>query len=81
MTILGSFPIMPPESPIKELRRQLDALPLEQRIPEALKAAAELVEYAAYEMAQSSNASDTTTLILLAADLERRSVQMQKPLS
>lgn len=72
---------MPTENPLKEYRRMLDQRPVEDRAPNALKAAAELVEYAAYELARSGTSSDVAALILLAADLERRGVQMKSPLS
>ena len=54
----------------------LDDKAVDMRVPAALKAASELVEYAAYEMARNGNSNDVATLILLAADLERRGVQI-----
>ena len=62
-------------------RETLDAEPIDKRVPAALRAASEMVEYAAYEMARGASSSDVATLILLAADLERRAAQMEAPLS
>ncbi|MEL7212573.1 MAG: hypothetical protein AAGK92_07925 [Pseudomonadota bacterium] len=66
---------------LAEYRQMLDDQPVDTRVPEALKAASELVEYAAYEMARTGKSSDVATLILLAADLERRGVALKTPLS
>ncbi len=80
-----SFEGRPPKKTSSDLlaryRRMLDDQPMDTRVPEALKAASELVEYAAYEMARGGNSSDVATLILLAADLERRGLQIESPLS
>lgn len=66
---------------MRALRALLDEEDTDRRVPEALKAASQLVEYAAYELARGGNSHEVSSLILLAADLERRAVQMEKPLS
>lgn len=56
---------------IETLLRELSALPEGMRVAEALSVAAASVEFAAYEMAQTSEAKQVAQLILFAADLER----------
>lgn len=81
MSFQADQPVLPAENPLEQYCRILDELPVQQRISDALKAASGLVEYAAYEMARDGCSKDVATLILLAADLERRAVQIKSPLS
>jgi len=56
---------------IQSMINTLDALSEDARAGEALAFAAAAVEYAAYELAQSTEAKRVAQLILFAADLER----------
>ena len=59
------------EGHVQRLLQDLDALPQADRTSAALAITASLLEYAAYEMAQSDEARQVARLILLAADMER----------
>ncbi|WP_147104345.1 hypothetical protein [Tateyamaria sp. syn59] len=59
------------ESHVQRLLQELDAMPQAVRASAALAITASLLEYAAYEMAQSDEARQVARLILLAADMER----------
>lgn len=56
---------------IDELRGRVDTLPREQRIGIALCLAAELVEYAAYELARSEDSATVVRLMHHAAEIDR----------
>ncbi|APX11239.1 hypothetical protein [Tateyamaria omphalii] len=55
---------------VQQLLQELDAMPQTDRSSAALAITASLLEYAAYEMAQSDEARQVARLILLAADME-----------
>ena len=57
--------------PLDCIMDTLDRLPLAERAPAALIAAAQLVEYAAYEVAQTERSRSVARMILLAVDIER----------
>ncbi|WP_415920331.1 hypothetical protein [Tateyamaria sp. SN6-1] len=59
------------EERIKSMFSTLDNLQQDTRATEALAFAAAAVEYAAYELAQSTEAKRVAQLILFAADLDR----------
>ncbi|WP_152613028.1 hypothetical protein [Tateyamaria sp. ANG-S1] len=59
------------EGHVQRLLQELDALPQQEKTSAALAITAGLLEYAAYEMAQSDEARQVARLILLAADMER----------
>ncbi|WP_299614328.1 hypothetical protein [uncultured Tateyamaria sp.] len=62
---------------VQGLLRELDDLPQEGKTSAALAVAASLLEYAAYEMAQSDEARQVARLILLAADMERTAQELR----
>lgn len=62
---------------INALIDQLNTFPADQRTGSALIAAARVLEYAAYEMAQSDEARHVARLILLAADMERTAGELR----
>jgi len=62
---------------VQVLLRMLDDLPPHARTSTALAAASSLIEYAAYEMAQSDEARHVARLILLAADMERTADELR----
>ncbi|WP_299602860.1 hypothetical protein [uncultured Tateyamaria sp.] len=67
---------------VQSLLRELDDLPQEGRTSAVLAVTAHLLEYAAFEVAQSDEARQVARLIVLAADMERTALQLQgKPLS
>lgn len=63
---------------VQRLLQRLDMLPQEDKTSAALAATASLLEYAAYEMAQSDAARQVARLILLAADMERTAVELRE---
>lgn len=62
---------------VQRLLQQLDLLPQEDKTSAALAVTASLLEYAAYEMAQSDEARQVARLILLAADMERTAIELR----
>ncbi|MEL7133539.1 MAG: hypothetical protein AAGK77_14130 [Pseudomonadota bacterium] len=62
---------------VQALLQELDALPRHDKVSAALAVTANLLEYAAYEMAQSDEARQVARLILLAADMERTAVELR----
>lgn len=65
------------ETHLRSLFDHLADLPEDVRTNAALAAASEVLEFAAYELAKSDDARHVSRLILLAADLERTSVQLR----
>lgn len=63
---------------VQMLLEELDSLPQNQKTSAALAVTASLLEYAAYEMAQSDEARQVARLILLAADMERTAKELQQ---
>lgn len=73
----------PPRDPFLEGRIQsildhLSDLPLSVRTAAALATAAEVLEYAAFELAQTERPRHVARLIMLAADLERTAVELRR---
>lgn len=62
---------------VQTLLRELDDLPQDGRTGAVLAVTARLLEYAAYEVAQSDEARDVARLIILAADMERTALQLR----
>ena len=62
---------------VQRLLQELDALPQGDKTSAALAVTASLLEYAAYEMAQSDEARQVARLILLAADMERTAKELR----
>ncbi|MEX0367478.1 MAG: hypothetical protein AB3N22_15500 [Ruegeria sp.] len=63
---------------VQLLLHRLDTLPQEDKTSAALAATASLLEYAAYEMAQTDEARQVARLILLAADMERTAGELRE---
>lgn len=62
---------------VQVLLQMLDDLPSYARTPTALAVTASLLEYAAYEVAQSEEAKAVARMIVLAADMERASAELR----
>lgn len=62
---------------VQMLLQELDGLPQNDKTSAALAVTASLLEYAAYEMAQSDEARQVARLILLAADMERTAAELR----
>ena len=65
------------EAQVQRLLQELDTLPQGDKTSAALAITASLLEYAAYEMAQSDEARQVARLILLAADMDRTAKALQ----
>lgn len=63
---------------VQELLKELDDLPQNAKTSAALAVASSLLEYAAYEMAQTDEAQQVARLILLAADMERTAQDLRE---
>ncbi|WP_299041343.1 hypothetical protein [uncultured Tateyamaria sp.] len=66
---------------VQTLLEELDGLPQQDKTSAALAVTASLLEYAAYEMAQSDEARHVARLILLAADMERTATELRSKAS
>ncbi|WP_299731139.1 hypothetical protein [uncultured Tateyamaria sp.] len=66
------------EGRIQSVIDHLNDMPLDVRTPAALATAAEVLEYAAYELAQTDRPRHVARLILLAADLERTAAELRR---
>ncbi|MEL7097863.1 MAG: hypothetical protein AAGM84_03450 [Pseudomonadota bacterium] len=64
----------PPD--IRAVLARLTQMPANERTAAALKAAAPLLEFAAYELARSEQAKQVARLILMAADMERTAASL-----
>ncbi len=71
MTQLSILPSVSNTPQLHAIFDQLDSIPIENRISEALIISAQFLEYSAYEMAQSEEPKQVARLILMAADIER----------
>ena len=63
---------------IAKLIERLEALPRPERVAFALRASSKLLEFTAFELAQSEDADRVAELIVLAAEMERTARTFRK---
>ena len=63
---------------VRAVLDRLTKMPTDERTAAALAAAACLLEFAAYELAQSEDAQRVGRLILMAADMERTAMSLSE---
>ncbi|MEM8576751.1 MAG: hypothetical protein AAGF60_02775 [Pseudomonadota bacterium] len=74
----SQFPTRDIPSDVRAVLDRMSQLPVEDRTPTALAAAAHLMEFAAYELARSEEAQHVARLILMAADMERTAQSLSR---